>query len=429
VTVEVYPVAGLPEIAPGDDLVALLSEPLSRLGTRDGDVVAVTQKVVSKAEGRVVRDEGGGRSPWVERETRRVVAQRGDLVIAETRHGFVCANAGVDASNVEAGFLTLLPEDPDASAERLRAGLAERLGVDLGVVITDTFGRPWRRGLVNVAIGCAGLPALVDLRGTADHHGRELDATVVALADEVAAASGLVMAKAARICAALVRGVSAETEPGRARELVRPPDEDLFRESPLVAISARRTIRSFGEGDVPAEAIEEAVRAAVTAPAPRRSRPWSFTALVSPAAKRRLLAALAEAWRGDLLRDGVAEDVIAGRIARSEALLGSAPVLVVPWVRFDEAHPYPDAERAHAEQELFLLSAGAAIQNLLLALHAQGYASCWTGSTLFCQAETRAALEMDERWFALGTICVGRPPAGEPLTRPAIDLTEHLRTV
>jgi coenzyme F420-0:L-glutamate ligase/coenzyme F420-1:gamma-L-glutamate ligase len=252
---------------------------------------------------------------------------------------------------------------------------------------------------------------------------------VVALADEVAAASGLVMAKAARVPAALVRGVVAAAEPGRARELVRPPAEDLFRESPLVAISARRTIRSFGEGNVPAEAIAEAVHAAVTAPAPRHARPWSFTALVSAAAKRRLLAALAEAWRGDLRRDGVPDDVVSARIARSEALLGSAPVLIVPWLRFDDAHPYPDAERAHAEQELFLLSSGAAIQNLLLALHAQGYASCWTGSTLFCQEETRAALEMDARWFALGTIAVGRPPEGAPPPRPEIDLTEHLRTM
>ncbi len=230
--IEIWPVEGLPEIVHDDDLAAMLAEPLRSMGARDGDVVAVTQKIVSKAEGRVVPDGGDGRSVWVTRETRRVVARRGDLIIAETHHGFVCANAGVDASNVEEGFVSLLPVDPDASAEALRASLAQRLGLSrLGVVITDTFGRPWRNGLVNVAIGCAGLPAIIDLRGNADHHGRALEVTVVALADEVAAASGLVMGKSARVPVALIRGVDLTAgAPGRAVDLIRAPDEDLFRE-------------------------------------------------------------------------------------------------------------------------------------------------------------------------------------------------------
>ena len=233
--IEIWPVEGLPEIVHDDDLAALLAGPLRSMGARDGDVVAVTQKIVSKAEGRVVPDGGDGRSVWVTRETRRVVARRGDLIIAETHHGFVCANAGVDASNVEEGFVSLLPVDPDASAEALRTSLAQRLGLSrLGVVITDTFGRPWRNGLVNVAIGCAGLPAIIDLRGNADHHGRALEVTVVALADEVAAASGLVMGKSARVPVALVRGVDLASEaPGRAVDLIRNPDEDLFREGVL----------------------------------------------------------------------------------------------------------------------------------------------------------------------------------------------------
>jgi coenzyme F420-0:L-glutamate ligase/coenzyme F420-1:gamma-L-glutamate ligase len=230
--IEIWPVEGLPEIVHDDDLAAMLAEPLRSMGARDRDVVAVTQKIVSKAEGRVVPDGGDGRSVWVTRETRRVVARRGDLIIAETHHGFVCANAGVDASNVQEGFVSLLPIDPDASAEALRASLAQRLGLShLGVVITDTFGRPWRNGLVNVAIGCAGLPAIIDLRGNADHHGRALEVTVVALADEVAAASGLVMGKSARVPVALIRGVDlTASAPGRAVDLIRAPDEDLFRE-------------------------------------------------------------------------------------------------------------------------------------------------------------------------------------------------------
>ena len=230
-TVEIHPVRGVPEVRPGDDLARLLIDalPPSSLALETGDVLVVTQKAVSKAEGRIVREMPLGKAGWVERETRRVVGRRGDLVIAETKHGFVCANAGVDASNVAEGFLTLLPDDPDRTAARIRERLREALGVEVAVVITDTFGRAWRRGVVNVALGCAGLPALLDLRGTTDATGRVLEATVVALADEIAAASGLVMGKASGIPMALVRGISVEGPPMPARALVRPADEDLFR--------------------------------------------------------------------------------------------------------------------------------------------------------------------------------------------------------
>jgi coenzyme F420-0:L-glutamate ligase/coenzyme F420-1:gamma-L-glutamate ligase len=424
--VQILAIEGLPEVRPGDDVAALLAPKLAELGIERGDVVAVTQKVVSKAEGRVV-PEGDGREAWAEREATRIVARRGDLIIAETRHGFVCANAGVDASNVAAGFLTLLPEDPDGSAESIRKGLEQALGVSVAVVVTDTFGRTWRRGVVNVAIGCAGLPAAIDLRGTLDHSGKMLEATIVALADEVAAASGLVMGKASRVPAAIFRGVVADAPASPASELVRPPEEDLFRESPLLSISARRTIRAFGPGSVPRQAVEEAVRAACTAPAPHHTRPWTFTALDGAPAKRALLSAIAAAWRKDLRGDRVAEDVIARRIDRSDAVLGTAPLLIVPWIRFRGAHRYEDEERAHAEKEMFLLSGGAAIQSLLLAFHAQGIASCWISSTLFCQEETRAALSMGDDWFALGTVAAGPMPAGTPPPRPLLDLGEHLR--
>jgi coenzyme F420-0:L-glutamate ligase/coenzyme F420-1:gamma-L-glutamate ligase len=233
VSVEVIPITGMPEVVEGDDLARLILSAARSAGLefQSGDVVVVTQKVVSKAEGRVVSERPLGKAGWVERETRRVVARRGDLVIAETRHGFVCANAGVDASNVAEGLLALLPEDPDASAEGIRAKLEAATGSRVGVVVTDTFGRPWRNGLVNVAIGCAGFPALVDLRGTRDATGRVLEVTVMALADEVAAAGGLVMGKAAGIPAAIVRGLHPEGPPATAAALVRKPEEDLFRES------------------------------------------------------------------------------------------------------------------------------------------------------------------------------------------------------
>ncbi len=225
--IQILPVNGVPEISAGDDLVARIVEAAEPNGLCDGDVLVVTQKVVSKSEGRVI--DADARARAVASESTRVLRRAGEMTISETRHGFVCANAGVDASNVTEGFLTLLPDDPDATAERLRATLHGALGVDVAVVITDTFGRPWRRGLVNVAIGCAGLPALLDLRGTKDASGRVLEATVVALADEIAAASGLVMGKASGIPMAVVRGVSLDAPPAPARALVRPPEEDLFR--------------------------------------------------------------------------------------------------------------------------------------------------------------------------------------------------------
>jgi len=431
--IEIFPVEGIPEIHPGDDLATVIGDALAnpdpgpRLRPRDGDVVVVTQKVVSKAEGRVVPEEPDGKDAWVARESRRVVAQRGDLIIAETRHGLVCANAGVDASNVAEGFLTLLPEDPDASAERLRAALQERFDAGIGVVVTDTFGRPWRSGLVNVAIGCAGLPALVDLRGTKDATGRVLETTVVAVADEVAAASGLALGKADGVPVAVVRGAHTEGPSAPASSMIRPRDQDLFRESPLQALHARRSMRAFGDGPVPREALEEAVSAACTAPAPHHTRPWLFVALESEPAKRRLLASMAEAWRRDLEGDATSPPVIHRRLAKSDALLGRAPVLVIPCIRFRGAHVYRDDERASAEREMFLLSGGAAIQSLLVALHAHGLASCWVSSTLFCKEETREALGLDSEWIPLGSVAVGPAPEGRPPPRPTLPLDNHLR--
>jgi coenzyme F420-0:L-glutamate ligase/coenzyme F420-1:gamma-L-glutamate ligase len=423
VTLEVLPIPGLPEVGPGDGLADLLD----RVDIRDGDVVVVTQKVISKQEGRIVPTSD--RDAAIAAETVRVVAARDDLVIAETRHGFVCANAGVDASNVADGMLTLLPDDPDASAARLRRALVDRRSLErLGVVITDTFGRPWRDGLVDIAIGVAGMPAIVDLRGTPDHGGRLLDATVVALADQVAAAAGAVMGKAERIPAAVVRGLAWNGDDGTAHDLVRPAELDLFRESPMQALHARRTIRSFGDGTVPRSAVADAIAAACTAPAPHHTRPWLFVALDGAPAKRALLAAIADAWRADLRSDGTPEETIERRIARSDAVLGQAPTLIVPFVRFAGAHPYADAERADAEREMFLLSGGAAIQNLLLALHARSVASCWISSTLFCQEETRAALGVADEWHALGTVACGpMPEGGASRPRPRMELDDFLR--
>jgi len=230
-TLEIFPVTGVPEVNPGDDLAGVLAAGMSATGIElvDGDVVVVTHKVVSKAEGRIVQivDEASYRT-LVADEAAAIVRRRGDLVITQTRHGFICANAGVDRSNTAAGTAVLLPTDPDRSAHRVRTKLEHSSGAVIGVVITDTFGRPWRRGLVDVAIGVAGLPALLDLRGQPDAHGRVMEVTEVAIVDEIAAAADLVMGKADQIPAAVVRGLALSGS-GRATDLVRPPGEDLFR--------------------------------------------------------------------------------------------------------------------------------------------------------------------------------------------------------
>jgi len=227
--IEVLAVVGLPEVRPGDDLAALVAGAADLV---DGDVVVVTQKVVSKAEDRLVDiDPEVGHRPLVERESVRILRRRGDLVIAETEHGFVCANAGVDLSNVEAGQAALLPVDSDRSARRIRDALRHRFSVDVAVVVSDTFGRPWRRGVTDVAIGCAGLRPVIDLRGTTDALGRELQVTEVAVVDEIAAAAELVMGKATGVPVAVVRGIDPAWfgDGNVVDDVVRSPDEDLFR--------------------------------------------------------------------------------------------------------------------------------------------------------------------------------------------------------
>lgn len=228
---EVFGVEGLPEVGRGDDLAGMIA---GAVDLQDGDVVVVTQKVVSKAEGAMVEvdpDDPRGHRQVVEDESVRVLRRRGDLVISETKHGFVCANAGVDLSNVERGRAALLPEDSDRSARRIRDGIRARAGVEVAVIVSDTFGRPWRRGVTDVAIGCAGIGAILDLRGTPDALGREMQVTEVAVVDELACAAELVMGKSDGVPVAVVRGVDRSWfRTGSVHdEVVRSPAEDLFR--------------------------------------------------------------------------------------------------------------------------------------------------------------------------------------------------------
>jgi coenzyme F420-0:L-glutamate ligase/coenzyme F420-1:gamma-L-glutamate ligase len=243
-TIELFAVEGLPEVRPGDDLGDLIS---SRAKLQAADVLVVAQKVVSKSESKLrslATVEAGDEAKRIaaqlinqpdprlvqvvlDESVRVLRSQR--VLITETRHGFVCANSGVDQSNVgEPDVVTLLPDDPDASARRIRERIHDRAGVDVGVIVSDTFGRPWRLGIVNVALGVAGLPALIDLRGTPDDAGRDMHATVLAIADDLASAAGLVMRKTARAPVIVIRGLELEGD-GRGRDLIRPAAEDVFR--------------------------------------------------------------------------------------------------------------------------------------------------------------------------------------------------------
>lgn len=223
--VTILPITGIGEIGPGDDVAAAVvaREP----AIEPGDVIVVTQKVVSKAEGRVAREVE--KAAVIAAESRRILRRSDDMVISETQHGFVCANAGVDSSNVALDHIVLLPVDPDASARRIRARIAHLTGTDVAVVISDTFGRAWRIGQTDVAIGVAGLDPFVDYRGTTDAHGNALHATRICMADEIAGAAELVMGKTRGICAAIVRGLEIEPARGAASDIVRPPEDDLFR--------------------------------------------------------------------------------------------------------------------------------------------------------------------------------------------------------
>jgi coenzyme F420-0:L-glutamate ligase/coenzyme F420-1:gamma-L-glutamate ligase len=423
-TLTIVPVHGIPEITAGADLAGLIAEAVP--GLADGDILAITSKIVSKAEGRAVRVD---REQAIDTESVRVVARRGPTRIVETRHGLVLAAAGVDASNTPPGTVVLLPEDPDGSARRLRKALIDRLGVRIGVLVTDTLGRPWRAGQTDAAIGAAGVAPLRDYRGTADTFGVALEVSVAAVADELASAADLVKGKAAGIPVAVVRGLGdlvTEADGPGAQALVRPAAEDMFRYGSADVLAARRTVRDFTGEPVDPAAVTRAVAAAITAPAPHHSTPWRFVVLASAAARTALLDDMLAAWIGDLRGDGFTEEQIARRVRRGEPLR-RAPLLIVPCLHAEAAHIYPDDRRNAAEREMFVVAMGAAVQNLLVALAVEGLGSCWVSSTMFCRPVVTKALGLPDGWEPMGAVGVGHPAAPAP-DRPPRDPSAFMIT-
>jgi coenzyme F420-0:L-glutamate ligase/coenzyme F420-1:gamma-L-glutamate ligase len=421
---EIHPVTGLPDIRPGDDLAGLLADAFPY---QAGDVVVVTSKVVSKAEGRLVpagEDREATRLAAVDAETLRVVARRGTTTIAETRHGLVLAAAGVDGSNVRGDEIALLPLDPDASARRLRDALRERTGVPLAVVISDTMGRAWRVGQTDQAIGVAGLSPLRDSRGTTDSHGHVLEVTEIAVADELASAAELVKGKADGVAAAVVRGLRHGDDGRGAGALIRPAAEDWFRlgtrEAQQRAAFLRRTVRTFTDAPVDRDLVLQAVAAAVTAPAPHHTTPWRFVLVESR--RGALLDAMAAQWAADLRADGCTEEQVQRRLSRGD-VLRAAPYLVVPLLDRTGAHHYTDGRRADAEERMFVVAGGAAVQNLLVQLATLGLGSAWVSSALFCPDVVRAVLGVEGE--PLGVVAVGHP-AGAASERAPRDPEDYV---
>ncbi|MBY4128727.1 coenzyme F420-0:L-glutamate ligase [Rhodococcus fascians] len=430
-SIELLPVTGLPEFRPGDNLASAIAEHAPWL--RDGDILIVTSKIVSKVEGRLVQaprdpdERDAARRVLVEQEAVRIVARKGRTLITENRLGIVQAASGIDGSNVDGGELALLPENPDASAAALRAALGELLGVTVAVVVTDTMGRAWRIGQTDAAIGAAGLPVLHAYAGAADGQGNELVVTEVAIADELAAAGDLVKGKLGGVPIAVVRGLTPVDDGSTAAALLRGGEDDLFWLGTAEALDRgrrealllRRSVRSFSSDVVDPDLIRAAVADALTAPAPHHTHPVRFVWVRTPALRRRLLETMREQWRADLIEDGLSEERITARLRRGDILF-DAPEIVIPFCVPDGAHSYPDDRRRAAEDTMFTVAVGAAVQGLLVALAVRELGSCWIGSTIFAADTVRGELGLRADWKAMGAIAIGHPSEPSTVRAPVL---------
>jgi coenzyme F420-0:L-glutamate ligase/coenzyme F420-1:gamma-L-glutamate ligase len=312
--------------------------------------------------------------------------------------------------------LALLPVDPDASATRLRTALREILGVEVGVIITDTMGRAWRNGQTDAAIGSAGVPVLHGYAGAFDGHGNELVVTEVAVADEIAAAADLVKGKLTAVPVAVVRGLTMRDDGSDAARLLRTGEDDLFWLGTAEAIELgrqqaqllRRSVRTFTTQPIQAGLIEAAVAEALTAPAPHHTRPVRFVWLADRARRLALLDRMTQAWRADLAADGKPAEAIDRRVNRGR-ILYDAPEVVIPFLVPEGAHLYPDPVRTAAEHTMFTVAVGAAVQALLVALAVREVGSCWIGSTIFAPDVVRDVLDLPPDWHPLGAVAIGYP--------------------
>lgn len=436
-SIELLAVPGLPEFRPGDDLTAAIAAAAPWL--RDGDVVVVTSKAVSKVEGRLVSAPDDA----VEREALRrklvldesvaVLARVKNTLITQNRLGIVQAASGVDNSNVARDEIALLPEDPDASASALRAGLRSALGVEVAVVITDTMGRAWRIGQTDAAIGSSGLTVVHRYAGKVDRQGNELVVTEVAVADEIAAAADLVKGKLGANPVAVLRGLSIVDDGSTARDLIRPVDEDLFRlgtdfaiaQGRREAVLLRRSTRAYDNTPVDPDALRRAVGAALTAPAPHHTHPVRFVWVRDRALRAKLLDGMRDSWRADLRGDGFTDEQVDRRVRRGDLLYG-ATELVLPFLVRDGSHDYPDERRGEAERTMFTVAGGAAVQGLLVALAAEELDSCWVSSTIFCPDTVRGVLDLPPNWEPLGAVAVGHSAEEHAGPRPLASIEEGL---
>ncbi len=435
--------AGVSLVKPGDDLATVILGALAASQEKlcDGDVLVVAQKIVSKAEGRIVRLASVSPSAEAQslarkvnkdprlvelilRESSEVVRYRRDVLIVAHRLGFVMANAGIDHSNVEQGAgddtALLLPENPDATCAQLRQTIKTLTGADVAVIINDSQGRAFRNGTVGVAIGASGLPALSDLRGHADLYSRKLQSTEVAIADEIASAASLLMGQADEgQPIVVVRGIPINRRNGTAAELIRAKNLDLFRSpAPDALLRGRRSIRRYTKQRVPDALLELVLETATCAPSAHNRQPWRFAVLKNFAAKERLAFAMGERLRCDRTRDGDRSDAIEQDVARSIARITGAPIVVIVCLTMQDMDRYPDDWRNAAERQMAVQGTAMAIQNMLIAAHGAGLGASVMCAPLFCPDTVRTAAGLPTHWDPQALVTLGYAAnAGKPFRR------------